>query len=58
MFYGATSFDQDVSAWSITAVNATSNLQNMWYNTPLSTYHYNQLLIAWAAQNPLASINL
>jgi hypothetical protein len=49
MFYGATSFDQDLSSWSLSGVVTAANLTDMLTNTNLSTSNYNALLSGWAA---------
>ena len=44
MFNNATSFNQDMSGWNVSMV---ANMSNMLDNSGLSTYHYEELLIAW-----------
>ena len=44
MFYYATAFNQDISGWNVSEVN---NMSNMLDYSGLSTYHYEELLIAW-----------
>ncbi|MDR0281785.1 MAG: DUF285 domain-containing protein [Candidatus Peribacteria bacterium] len=58
MFYNALNFDQDLSTLKITGITSTNNINNMLYNTALTTYNYNQLLSGWSAQNVMKSVNL
>jgi hypothetical protein len=47
MFYGATSFDQNLGAWDITSV---ANMTGMFTGVTLSTANYDALLIGWEGQ--------
>ena len=44
MFNNASSFNQDISGWR---VSGAANMGSMLDNSGLSTYHYEELLIAW-----------
>ena len=44
MFNGATSFNQDISGWNVSVV---TTMVDMLDGSGLSTYHYEELLIAW-----------
>ena len=44
MFWNATAFNQDLSGWNVSKV---TNMTGMLNNSGLSTYHYEELLIAW-----------
>jgi hypothetical protein len=48
MFLGATSFNQDISAWDITAL---TNAADMFDGVTLSIENYDALLIGWNAQD-------
>ena len=50
MFYGAASFDQDISSWDFSSLNNTSRLSNFFTGAGLSTANYDLLLIRWASQ--------
>ena len=55
MFSGATAFNQDIGAWNV------SNVQDMRYmldSSGLSTYHYEELLIAWDTLNLRKNVTL
>jgi len=56
MFSGATSFDQDLSSWNVTSIVASTTaqyngLENMFYNTTLSTTNLDSTLQSWASQS-------
>ena len=44
MFNSATAFNQDISDWNVSGVR---NMGSMLNSSGLSTYHYEELLIAW-----------
>ena len=44
MFTYATSFNQDISGWNVSSASVMSGMLN---GSGLSTYHYEELLIAW-----------
>ena len=48
MFTEAAAFNQDISGWNVSLV---TNMSNMLDNSSLSTYHYEELLIAWNKLN-------
>ena len=48
MFYGATSFDRDISAWDVTAIIAAEEMFSG--GAGLSTANYDALLIGWEGQ--------
>ena len=50
-FYGASSFDQNLSNWDI---NQVSNFSNFAFGVTLSTANYDALLIAWDAQGAMS----
>ncbi|HHX36316.1 MAG TPA: DUF285 domain-containing protein, partial [Gammaproteobacteria bacterium] len=48
MFKGATAFNQNIGGWDVSNV---TDMADMFEGVTLSTTHYNNLLIGWAAQN-------
>ena len=44
MFYYATAFNQDIGGWNVSEVE---NMRSMFNYSNLSSYHYEELLIAW-----------
>jgi hypothetical protein len=50
MFYNASSFNQDLSNWDFTGINATNGLTDFGNGANFSTTNYNRLLIRWDDQ--------
>ena len=44
MFFNASVFNQDISGWNVSSV---TDMEDMLSGSSLSTYHYEELLIAW-----------
>ena len=54
MFYSATDFNQDISAWNVSSV---TTMTNMLSRSSLSTVNYDALLFSWSAQALQSNVN-
>jgi surface protein len=54
MFYDTPCFSQDISSWNINNVSSMVNMFDL-ANTSMTSFLFNKMLIAWAAQSPIPS---
>lgn len=53
MFYAAVAFNQDISAWDISAV---TDMSMMFLSATLSTSNYDALLTGWSVQSVQSNV--